>query len=435
MKRFSLITTVFGAALASTALAPIPALAQDFAVTNATLALGDGSEPITNGTVIIRSGKVAEAGADVTAPNGMTIIDGDGMWVTPGLFAALTDLGTYDVGAVSESHDVSASRAPFGAALDIAPAINPVAQPIKVSRAGGVTRASVAPQASRRIFAGQGALIDLGDDPSAVTKARAFQYVEMGEDGGRLAGGSRSAAHVDLRNALREARELNSSASRNDDALLNRPDAAALVPVTTGAQPLYIHVERAADIRSIIALGQEFPALDLVLVGAVEGWLVADEIAASGIPVIAMALNDLPTQFEELAATQSNVGRMTKAGVKVALGRYFDMNHPRYAPQQAGNLVALTKLPGASGLSWGQAFAAISSIPAEISGMGGLQGVLKPGAVGDVVIWDGDPLEVSSAPIRVFIDGVEQPLESHQTRLRDRYRTPEEGDFPKAYDW
>ena len=109
-------------------------------------------------------------------------------------------------------------------------------------------------------------------------------------------------------------------------------------------------------------------------------------------------------------------------------------NQPRYAPQQAGNLVALNKLPGATGLTWGEAFAAISSVPAEVAGLRGTAGVLRDGALGDVVLWDGDPLEVGSAPLRVFIDGVEQPLDNHQTRLRERYRTPGEGDLPKAYE-
>jgi len=150
--------------------------------------------------------------------------------------------------------------------------------------------------------------------------------------------------------------------------------------------------------------------------------------------VITEPLIDLPARFEELGATQSNVGRMIHDGVKVAIGGFAASNQPRYAPQQAGNLVALNKVPGATGVTWGAAFAAISSVPAEIAGLGGQAGVLKPGALGDVVLWDGDPLEVSSAPLRVFIDGVEQPLDNHQTRLRERYRTPNEGALPKAYE-
>ncbi len=442
-----IVTALLGATSA------LPALAQDIAFTNATVVIGDGGAPIANGTVVVRGGKVVAAGAGVPVPAGLRIIDAQGGWVTPGLVVAVTDLGLVDVEAVDQSNDSTTEKSPFNAALDIAPAINPLAQPIAVSRAGGVTRAAVAPGGSGAIFAGQGALIDLGNDPDMVNRARAFQYIELGEAGAKLAGGSRVAAHAILRNALAEARDLSrrsgpsvtlgaapgdprlvsATPERAGDVLLSRFDAAALIPVVRGNQPLYVHVERAQDIRMALALKADFPALKLVLVGASEGWLVARELAASGVPVLATPLNDLPEQFEQLASTQSNVGRMAAAGVKVGLGAFFDQ--PRYAPQYAGNLVALSKLPGATGLSWGQAFAAISSVPAEIIGMGDRYGSLKPGRAGDVVVWDGDPLEVSSGPIAVYIDGVEQPLSNHQTRLRDRYRTPTEGALPKAYDW
>ena len=107
----------------------------------------------------------------------------------------------------------------------------------------------------------------------------------------------------------------------------------------------------------------------------------------------------------------------------------------RLVKQYAGNLVALGKIPGAAGLSWGQAFAAISSLPAEAIGMGAEIGSLRPGRHGDVVIWDGDPLEIGSAATSVFVDGVEQPLANRQTRLRDRYLDPKEGTLPKAYQY
>lgn len=439
------------------------ASAQDFAITNATVATGDGGAPIENATVVVRGGKVVAVGADVQVPAGVPVSDGTGAWVTPGLFATVTDLGLLDVGAVQDSNDTSARNSPFSAALDAAPAVNPHSQHILVSRAGGITRAAVAPNAASSIFAGQGAMIDLGDDPQAVRRPRAFQFVELGETGARLAGGSRTAAHTLLRNALREAgrfgeetgliggasrpaeistgddlpidpRLVESEAERASDVLLTRFDAAALVPVVNGRQPLYVHVERAADIRSVLALPREFPNLKLVLVGASEGWMVADAIAAAGVPVIADALNDLPAQFEELASTQSNIGRMQAAGVKVAINATA-MEQPRYLTQFAGNLVALGEIPRAAGLSWGEALASITSIPAEISGYGGRLGVLAPGAAGDVVVWNGDPLEVSSAPVRVYIDGIEQPLENHQTGLRDRYREIDRGALPEAYDW
>ena len=147
-------------------------------------------------------------------------------------------------------------------------------------------------------------------------------------------------------------------------------------------------------------------------------------------------LNDLPASFEQLAATQSNVGRMKAAGVTLAIGM-IDDNDTRQAqqtPQMAGNLVALTRMPGATGLSWAEAFAAITSKPAEIAGLGGEIGSLLPGRLADVVIWSGDPLELATAVEKVWIDGVEQDLTTRQTRLRDRYVKPGEGPLPKAYE-
>ena len=443
--------------------AAAPALAQDVAITNATVATGDGSEPIEGATVVVRGGKIVAAGSSVAVPAGIEVLDGKGAWVTPGIFATVTSLGLWDVGAVSESNDTRAGDSPFSAALDVTPIVNPNSQHILIQRAAGITRAATMMPPSSSIFGGQGAIIDLGADSQPVMRPRAFQVVDLGEGGARRSGGSRASAHALFRNALREATRLGDdaripgrsaraadldlgddvpvdprlagrAAEREGDVLLTRFDAAALIPVVRGEQPLYVAVERASDIRSTIALKREFPKLDLVLVGASEGWLVAREIAAAGVPVIADGLDDLPENFEELAATQSNVGRMVKAGVRVAINANT-MQNPRNLNQYAGNLVGLTRVPGADGLSWGQAFAAISSVPAAISGMGGKAGVLAPGAVGDVVIWDGDPLELGSVPVKVFIDGVEQPLDNHQSRLRDRYRDLDESDMPKAYDW
>ena len=410
-----------------------PVAAQDVAITNATVALGDGSAPIERATVVVRGGRVVAAGAGVAVPAGMTAVDGSGMWVTPGLFASITHLGLSDVDAVDESSDISADDSPFSAALDVSPAINPAAQDIAISRAGGVTRASVTPDAGSGIFAGQGALIDLGLGRTPVTNPRAFQLVELGETGAALAGGSRTSAHALLRNALVEASSFAADPTRETDVMLTRFDAAALVPVVSGQQKLYVRVQRASDILAALELTAIFPDLDLVLVGATEGWMVADAIAAAGVPVIAAALNDLPESFERLAATQSNIGRMVDAGVMVGIGGYESSgDHPRSLPQYAGNLVAVGRMPGATGLSWGEALAAITSVPARIAGLAEGTGTLAAGAPGDVVLWDGDPLELSSAPVRVFIEGVEQPLENHQTRLRDRYRSLDESEMPRG---
>lgn len=425
--------------LLSAAFLATPAAAQSVAITNAKLVIGDGSAPIEGGTVIVRDGKVVAAGAGVAVPGGMDVVDAGGKWVTPGIVAGFTRMGIVEVDGVEETNDSGARTSPFHASLDIAPAVNPKTSSIPLNRAEGVTRAIVAPDNNGSVFAGLGAVIDLGADRDAVTKPRAFQFMEYGEAGARAAGGSRPAAIAQFRNALAQARDYaRNPAGYSDvgkDALLTRADAEALGAVATGKMPLLIHVERASDILALIDLGRDFPAIKLVFVGVAEGWQVAAQIAAAKIPVIASALTDLPGSFEQLASTQSNVGRIKAAGVKVGIGTINDdeARQARLEKQYAGNLVALTKLPGATGLDWNSAFAAITSLPAEAIGMGGEIGSLKVGRRGDVVIWSGDPLELDTAALAVWIDGVKQPLDTRQGLLRDRYMTPEEGTLPKAY--
>ncbi|WP_373486700.1 amidohydrolase family protein [Blastomonas sp.] len=425
---------------ASAAALAMPAQAQTIAITGGKLVIGNGGAPIEGGTVVLRDGKVVAAGAGVAVPADAQIVDATGRWVTPGLFAGFSRLGLIEVEAVTETNDSSASTGDFSAAIDVTTAINPRATPIAVNRAAGITRAVVAPATPRSVFAGFGALIDLGEDYEAVTRARAFQFVELGETGSARAGGSRASAFLEFRNGLIEAQNLargqRAVLAHPHDALLNRQDAAALVPVVNGEVRLLVHVERAADIINVLKLRDEFPALKLVLVGAAEGWMVTDRIAAANVPVIASALNDLPEAFEKTAATQSNIGRMKRAGVTVAIGQINDSDAHKlhYAPQYAGNLVALQRVPGATGLTWGEAFATISSGPAQALGVDAQLGSLQPGRQGDVVIWDGDPLELSSTPVAVMIDGVQQSLDNRQARLRDRYRTPQEGALPKAYE-
>lgn len=447
--------------------AAVPALSQTVAITNATVAIGDGSEPLTNATVVMHGGRIVGAGQGIAIPAGAERIDAGGKWVAPGMIAGFSQLGLTELEIGGDgADDVQNEKSPFSAAIDVAPGINPFTNTVAASRTGGVTRAIVAPQVAQSIFAGQGAVIDLGNDMTPVTRARAFQYVELGEQGAEKAGGSRPSAYALFRNALREARELGArgseivggnggalptqgddipyetkqdprllgrAAQRSQDVLLTRFDAAALVPVVRGRQLLVVRVERAIDIVNLIALRREFPSLRMAIAGASEGWTVARELAASGMWVIAEPVNDLPESFERLAATQSNIGRMRAAGVKVAIGQLGDTRYARNARQLAGNLVALGKVPGATGVSWGEALALITSRPAQAIGMGNELGSLAPGRRADVVLWSGDPLENASVAEAVWIDGVRQPLANHQTRLRDRYRSLERRDLPEAY--
>jgi imidazolonepropionase-like amidohydrolase len=347
--------------------------------------------------------------------------------------SGLTELGIGSHSRVT-GLDAAASGSLLSAAIDISTAINPQDAPIDVDRAAGITRAVVAPEATKSIFGGQGAVIDLAaDDPQIITRARAFQFVELGEKAREAAGGSRPAAYAYLHETFSEASEYEHATERDREwrPILTRDDAAALVPVVNGKQPLLVHVNRASDILQVLSLKKSYPKLRIILLGASEGWRVAREIAAAQVPVIA-PVDDLPDSFDSLAATESNVGRMTRAGVTVALsseGAFLET----YLREQAARLVAINKMPGATGLDWGQAFATITSNPAKAMSLDREIGSLLPGRRADVVVWDGDPLEAASAALAVYIDGRAQPLENHLTRLRDRYRDLKPKALPKAY--
>ncbi len=429
------ITASLTALSIATAAFATPVFAQTIAITGGRLIIGDGSAPIEGGTVLISQGHIIAAGRGLPIPAGAEQVDAAGKWITPGIVAGFSRLGLAGVDAVDPSNDTAAGGSAFNASIDIAPAINSDVEAIAVSRAAGVTRAVVSPEAGNAIFGGQGAIIDTGTDSRPVTKARAFQFMEYGETGARRSGGSRPAWFAVFRNVVAEVRDAARGAPRQDGQL-KTADAQALIPVLNGTTRLLVHVESAPDILALIDLKKEFPSLNLVFVGATEGWRVGRQIAAAHIPVIASALNDLPDSFQQIAATQSNIGRMKAAGVKVAIGM-IDDNDTRQAQnsmQYAGNLVALTHVPGATGLNWNDAFAAIAAIPADIVGMGAEIGSLRPGRRADVVLWDGDPLELGSGVEAVWIDGVRQSLVTRQTRLRDRYAKPQEGALPKAYE-
>ncbi|WP_426168965.1 amidohydrolase family protein [Sandarakinorhabdus sp. DWP1-3-1] len=431
MRRFALLLAVL---LAS------PALAATYAITGGTVATAVGDTVITNGTVIVRDGRIIAVGAGLPVPAGATVIDATGRYVTPGLITAMSTLGITEVEGVRQTNDASARTTPFSAAIDVTPAINPMSPPIAISRLGGITRAIVGPEASNEIFGGQGAIISLADKTDILVRGQAFQLIELGEDGARTAGGSRPAAWLNLRNGFAEAQRYarNPAAfdsGRDRDSLIKRLDAAALVAVVEGRVPAVFHVERASDITGVLGLTREFPRLRIILIGAREGWLVADRIAAAKVPVITLSLYDLPDSFETLASTRSNVGRLVAAGVTVGLGVFQGDSgaQPRNLPYFAGNAVAQAAVPGGVGLTRAQALATITSAPARIFGLTDL-GSLEVGKRGDVVVWDGDPLELTSAPVAVLIDGVPQPMTSRQTLLRDRYRDLAPGALPLQYN-
>lgn len=404
-------------AVATAAIGLGAASAQTIAVTNGRVITNTEAGIIESGTVLIRDGVIEAAGANVSIPAGVEVIDAQGGWITPGIFHPHTQLGLIEVSGEISTSDVAAPGASFTASVDVADAFNPAGGHIPDSRRRGITRFAVFPSTGRGIIAGRGGLADSSGSPVSLFATRTFLYVDMSQSGASMAGGSRHAAWAYLRAAFEDARFYPGRfmAHHEGDAI-NRFDAGALVSAVRGEIPIFMQVERASDIRRAIRFSREHPAARFVFVGAAESWMVAEELAEAGIPVIIDPLRNLPASFDILAARLDAPARLHAAGVQTAYTTisadlYFN---PRLITQHAGNAVA-------HGASWEDAFRAITLTPAEIHGVGDRYGALATGYAGDVVIWDGDPLEVLSAPVAVVIDGVSQSMVSRQSRLAERY--------------
>ncbi len=395
-----------------------PALAETVLIQNGRVVTNGAAGVVENGDVLIVDGRIAAVGADLAAPRGARVIEAQGRYVTPGAFAAMSELGLSEISGSGAPNDADIEGALVAAAADAGRAFDPGVTAIAVTRLEGVTRAAIAPSGTASLFGGRGALVSLGGGPDSVFGASAFMVVELGETGAERTGTSRAALWPAFEAALRDAREYPGRyRSGQGGAVLNELDAEALAPFARGQGLFLVHVEAAADIRRLIAFNRANPQLRFAIHGGAEAWQVADELARARIAVIVDPLSNLPDRFERLSARADNAALLQRAGVRIAIAPKpgdVDAHQARLALQLAGNAVA-------NGLAWNDAFAAVSRGPAEIFGVGGQLGRLERGYLADVVIWDGDPLEVMSAPLAVFIEGVEQPLVSRQTRLRDRY--------------
>ena len=371
-------------------------------------------------TVIIRDGRIAAVAADAAVPDGARIIDGTGKVVTPGFIDSSTQVGIVEIGLSADgTNDQRTTDPALGAAFSVLDAFNPHSTVIPVTRVEGVTRVLVLPGGTGHIFGGHGAVMDLGGAhvPESVTRAPAAMLAMLGEAGAGLAGGSRAAAMLRLRETLEDARDFGVNrqafnAAQRRGYARSRLDLEALQPVLKGEIPLAVHANRASDLLAAMRLAEEFK-LRVVLFGAAEGWMVAEEIARRKVPVVLKPLTNLPA-FDSLGATLENAARLQAAGVTIAFST-FDTHNVRNLRQEAGNAIAY-------GLDPAAALAAVTITPARLWGVAERVGSLEAGKDADVVVWSGDPFELLTSAEHVFIKGREIPHDTRQRQLFERYR-------------
>jgi hypothetical protein len=404
--------TLLPAALALlAALASRGAVAATVFIHDATVHTLTAAGVLSHADVLIRDGRIAELGTALKAPADAQRIEAAGRPLTPGLFGGVGYLGIEEIGLEPAADDYALKLGAMRPEFDVTPAFNPDSVVLGVSRLGGVTFAQLGPAAESggSIIAGQGAIVRLDGEVAA---PRAL-FIAAGGGASALSGGTRAAQFMLLSQAIGEVREPKLLLA-NDQRLLTPAGREALRGYLGGAQRVVFDVNRAADIRQVMAFAQR-EHLAIALRGAAEAWRLAPELARAGVPVLIDPLADLPDSFDQVGATLENAARLNAAGVKVVFS--FEDPEPhnlRKLRQGAGVAVA-------HGMPWEAALAALTRNPAEVFGVADRNGSIARGRPADLVLWSGDPLEVSTLADQVFIQGVAQAMRSRQTELRDRY--------------
>lgn len=400
-----------------------PARAQTIAITGGTVYPVSGPK-LENATVVLRDGRIVAVGTDVAVPDGATRVDAKGRWVTPGLIHLRTTLGIHllDSGGEEETQEYI-REGQVKASFTVADAIDPAIMTIPVARMEGITSAAAVP--SEGLIPGQAVLFDLAGDrlEDMLVKGPMAMVADLSESAKESGGGSRAGAVQRLRRILRDAREY---AERREDfrkaqiqpLAADAEDLEALQPVLRGSLPLFVIANRRSDIENALRIAAEFN-LRLAIYGGVEAWQMAPALSAAKVPVILEPLTAQPA-FDALGARLDNATLLREAGVTVAAAQ-TDAAHFRDLRQAAGNQVR-------NGMSWDDALRTVTLAPAEVALVGDRYGSLDAGKVANVVVWSGDPLELSSRVEHLFIRGRPVPLVSRQTELLERYRK-----LPPAY--
>ena len=371
-----------------------------------------------NGHILIEVGYIKKISKS-SMIQGDKVIDVKGKIVTPGLIAPDTEIGIVEIGALSVTRDDESNIYDIG--FSIHSAFNPNSTLIPWNRSNGITSAITLPRNTSSPIGGLGSFFILDSKMNINSNADMVLI-------GRL-GGSGSSSRAEILSLMDDILSFGSSLSKKDigsdltiDEIIESSSIASYLDLKTRDVktlfrlfeenlPLIIKSHRASDIINLINLKKKYD-LNLIIMGAQEASLVVDEIAQNDIPLIINPINNIPNSFDELASNINLAQRLEKEGITMMFNVSRDHNY-HLIRQGAGVAVA-------NGLSYGSAIKALTSNAAKVFNID-KRGSIKVGNHADIVIWEADPLEPSSMPEKVFIDGIETDLTTRSTRLRDRY--------------
>jgi hypothetical protein len=413
------------AALAVVAFGAGNAFAQDVLIRNAKVHTAGARGTLDGADVLVQGGVIRAVGRNLANPAKLSVFDAHGAALTPGLWGGFSEIGLEEVEAEKTTVDNAVSlqrdsapevRPEFDATL----AYNPDSILLPVARLGGITFTALGAANEGSLIGGQGAVVRLDGDPAAQMLSARILYVNL-DSPDDIGGGSRAAQYMLLEQAIREAR--GQAPFGAPYTLLTPAGRETLARYLNGGRVVF-DVERAADIRQLLAFCKRHGIRPLIA-GASEGWKVAGALKAADATVFIDALQDLPSSFDQLGSRLDNAALLAKAGVKVAMLASDPTANARKIRQDAG-------VAAANGLPWEQALAALTRVPAQALGVGDRIGRIEPGLDADLVLWDGDPLEVTTLAQAVWMRGRSMPMRSRQTELRDRYLQAPSA-LPRAY--
>lgn len=386
---------------------------------------------IPSGTILIEKERIKALGSNLEIPSGLRKIDGRGLTAYPGMIDSFSSLGLVEISGVSATVD-NRETGRLNPQVKAIEALKYDSMHIPIARANGIVAAMVAP--SGGLIAGQSTLVKLDGwtNREMVIRESLALVVELpGIRGGRrgfMGIGGREPA-VSTEKALSELRELfnksrmyekrREAAARN--LLLPRPDfdetSHCLLPVVKGELPVIFAVHSDKDILQVIKFVQE-EKIKAIFYQVEQGFKVAEEISRAGIPCIMGSLYNLPPVWEDgYDSLFLNPGLLNKAGVKIAFSS-SSSSAAKDLPYHAAKAVAF-------GLDRLEALKAVTIYPAEIFGVDKLMGSLEPGKLANIVLADGDLLELGTRVEKVFIEGREVDLNNRYTELLERFKMRE----------
>ena len=386
-------------------------LSEELLLKNAKIHTATDKGTIEKADILIRDGIIVKIGKNIVSYRAVEK-DLSGKVISPGLIAPQTQLGIVEIELIPETRDDRSDI--YSAGLSIDSAFNPSSTLIPYNLTGGVTLSLTSPSSSG-LFSGLTSVFSLSGslEESLVSSNIALSANISGGEDSMAAKILLLEDSLDLSSLVLSSYkgDLKYDRSVPEDVNYSNRDLVALKKVINKEIPLVVRANRASDILTLIKLAERRD-INLIINGAEEGWRVSRQLAEAEIPVILQPIDNIPNSFNELGSRLDNASLLHESGVKILIGSHE--THNAYLSRQGAGIAV------SYGLPWKEALKGLTKNIAEVFKLE-KRGSLQPGYIADIVIWSGDPLEVTSFVEQVYLSGESVPTKNRSMRLKERY--------------